>query len=213
MADKQIPEVVNYNLMGAKPVGGIFNIDPETLLKEIKRIANAEINDVLDATYQFDKETGRVGWFLWFPKNSDHFQDKSTQNSSLKASIPRYSEKFKNFVMKYGWCEADDDPEKGDTKIALKNVVDRSTKDSQNSWISLRISINPFLYAIFDLDGNGFHKEFNQTASQTRISRKYNWRKASGDKFANLVGLTITKTYTNAFRDYTKPKANWNGKF
>ena len=216
MADPKLvrPEFVNYNIMGLRPVKSTFNLDCEMVQKAIKEIADKEIDGINQVTVQHDRTTGAVAWFIWFNSNSDHFIDKSTNNTALGRSISRYSPKIQEFARKFGWCEADDDPIRGNAKVNIKHVFHgNSVREMHENLTALHISINPFLMIMFDVNGTAFKNEFNQNAPKVFLDRHYEFKKGSSGDFHTLVGLRIEKTLQNAVTDYQKPLAGKAGNF
>lgn len=212
--DNKPPEFLNYNTIGLRPVKTTFNMDCESIIAAIKTIASKEIDGIQDVTYEHDRKTGTVLWFIWFDSNSDHFIDRSTANTAIGRNIPRYSQQFQDFARKFGWCEADDDPEHGSSKVNLKSIVrNNQNQEIRRRLTCLQISINPFLVIMFDANGGAYQREFGQNTPKVYIERKYQWRKGSGEEFHTLVGMRVEKVLANAYKDYRKPRATKNGSF
>jgi len=212
--DTFVPEFLNYNILGIRPVKSVFNLDCETVIRVIKDIASREIDGIQDVTYQHDPRTGTVCWYIWFDSNSDHFVDRSTTNTALGRSISRYSPKFQEFAKKFGWNEADMDPEHGSSKVNMSRVVGKNANRELNRQLTfLQVAIIPFMSILFDIGGNAFQKEFSRTAPKTKLDIKYQWRKGSGEEYHTLVGMRVEKFLPNANRDQKKPHAAKSGNF
>ena len=211
MADNQkAPEYLVYNNSGIRPVRVTFNLDNETLEREIMTIASSEISGIRTITYDLDPKTGKVSWWLWFDAASEHFVDRQTENTALRRAIGRYSKEFQDFAQKFGWNEADDDPTRGSTKVPLKQiVVDNKNQDYSGRVKGLRIAINPFLVAIFDVMGTAYNKQYGIRPPKMRLNRKW----ITDKKGNRLIGIEVEKYLANSFRDRSKPSATVNGKF
>lgn len=212
--DTFVPEFLNYNTLGIRPVKSVFNLDCETIMRVIRDIASREIDGIQEVTYQHDPKTGTVCWFIWFDSNSDHFVDKTTANTAIGRSISRYSPKFQEFARKFGWNEADDDPEHGSSKVNIGRVVGKNSNNELNRRLTfLQVAIIPFMSILFDIGGNAFQKEFNRNAPNTRLYIKYQWKKGSGEDYHTLIGMQVEKYLPNANRDHRKPHAAKSGNF
>ena len=120
--NQYVPEFLTYNTQGLRPVEVTFQLDLKTLKELIHKIASELISGVEDVTIQHNKN-GDVGVFLWFNANSDHFNDSSTVDSALRTKLSRLSKEMNDFISKFGWNEADDDPRNGNTKIHSNKII------------------------------------------------------------------------------------------
>ena len=208
MADKMIPNFLNYTTMGYRPIKTTYHLDCDQMTDAIRTIATKEIDGIVDVTYEIDQKTGAVGWFIWFDTNADHFVDRNTTQTMLGTSIRRFSPKFTAFAKKFGYRESDDDVEHGSNKVNLKNIVHgNENPEVRRKLTYLKVAINPFISIMFDSKGVAYSKEFGQEPPKVTIERKYIWRKGSSGSFHRLVGITVEKYLTNAYRDYQKPQA------
>lgn len=215
MSDKQyVPEFLTYNNYGIHPTEVTFQLDTKTFVDAVKDIASEKISGIESVKLQFNNKTGDVGLFIWFDANSDHFTDSSTVNTAIRTKISRISKEMQEFVEKFGWNEADDDPHNGNTKIHVnKIIVGNDNPEVRGKWVAVHVAINPFLMIIFDQGGNSYRKEFNRNAPKTKIYREWNWGKGSSGKFHYLNGITVKKKIFNPNLSRDDLHAKWSGSF
>ncbi len=215
MSDRQyVPEFLVYNNFGIRPTEVTFQLDCKTLVDKIREIASTKISGIENVQIQHNNKTGEVGVFIWFDANSDHFNDRSTENTAIKAKISRLSKEMQEFIEKFGWNEADDDPMNGSTKVhANKIMLGNDNPEIRGKWIAVHIAINPFLMIMFDQTGASYKKEFNRNTPKTKLHREWNWSKGSSGKFHHLNGIIIKKKLSNLSMDRNDLHAKWNGKF
>lgn len=210
------PEPVMFNTAGLRPVKATFQLDIDQLKREIRRIADKEITGVQDVTFERDSATGAVRGFIWFDAKGEHFVDKSTQGTALqnRGNISRTSHEFKNFAAKYGWTPFDDDPEHGENKVPMKAVMgNNKNPEARNKLMYLQISLNPFLFAIFDMFGQGYKSQFGTGTPKFQLRREWKFRKGESGKYHNLVGLLVEKSVADAVALNGRPRASKSGRF
>lgn len=198
MSENQyIPEFLVYNNFGIRPTEACFQLDCKTLKEIVGKIASQAISGVEDVTMQHDKN-GNVAMFVWFSANSDHFNDSRTMDTAIRSKLSRLSGEMQAFIEKFGWNEADDDPRNGNTKVhANKIIQNNDNAEIKGKWIAVHVAINPFIFIMFDQQGNGYKKDFNRNAPKTRLSREWVWEKNSDGKRTHLTGIKIRKMIHN----------------
>ena len=208
-----VPEFLVHNNFGIRPVEATFQLDCKTFTEVVRRIASEKISGIEDVTIQSDRN-GNVGLFIWFNANSDHFSDSSTENTAIKAKIPRLSKDMKEFIEKFGWNEADDDPRNGNNKIHTNKIlINNDNPEVKGRWVALHVAVNPFLFIMFDIQGSAFKKEFNRNAPKAKLRREWVWSKGPSGKFHSLNGIRITKMINNPALSRNDLHAKWSGKF
>lgn len=211
MAEKEfVPEFLTYNNFGIRPIEAAFQIDCKTFTEIVRKIASEKISGIEDVTIQTHKN-GTVGLFVWFNGNSEHFSDSSTENSIIRTKLQRLSNEMKDFISKFGWNEADEDPVNGSTKVHInKTIISNDNPEVKGKWVAVHVAINPFLFIIFDAFGDAFRKEYNRNNPKTRLRREWVW---SNNKKTNVVGIKVTKMINNPNLSRNDLHAKWGGKF
>lgn len=214
MADKQYaPEFLVFNNFGIRPVETTFRLDCKTFTEIVRKIASEKISGIEDVTIQSSKD-GDVALFIWFNGNSEHFNDSSTENTAIKTKLARLSKEMQEFIEKFGWNEADDDPRNGSTKIhSNKIIINNDNPEVKGRWVAVHVAINPFLFIMFDIQGSAYRKEFNLNAPKTRLRREWDWTHKQNNKFHSLNGIKITKMISNPALSRNDLHAKWSGKF
>ena len=208
-----VPEFLVFNTQAIRPVEVTFQMDCKTLKEIIHKIASELISGVEDVTLQHNKN-GDVGLFLWFNANSDHFNDSSTLESALRTKLSRLSKEMTDFISKFGWNEADDDPRNGNPKIhSNKIIISNDNPEVRGKWIAVHVAINPFLFIIFDIQGNAYKKQFNRNAPKATMRREWCWGKGPTGKFHSLNGIRVTKKIHNPALSRDDLHAKWGGNF
>lgn len=214
MAENQyVPEFLVYNNFGIRPVESTFQLDCKTFTEVVRKIASEKISGIEDVTIQSNKN-GDVGLFIWFNANSEHFSDSSTENTAIKSKLSRLSKEMQEFIEKFGWNEADDDPRNGNTKIhSNKIIISNDNPEVKGRWVAVHVAINPFLFIMFDIQGAAYRKEFNRNSPKTRLRREWVWSKGASGKFHSLNGIRVTKMIHNPALSRNDLHAKWGGKF
>lgn len=214
MSENQfVPEFLVYNNFGIRPVEATFQLDCETLTDVVYKIASEKISGIEEVKLQKGKN-GDVAMFLWFHANSEHFNDSSTENTAIRSKLSRLSKEMQEFIEKFGWNEADDDPQNGSTKVhANRIIVGNVNPEVRGKWTGVQVAINPFLMIMFDMNGNAFRKEYNRNSPATKLYREWVWKKRDGEKFGSLVGLRVKKTLHNPALSKGELVAKISGKF
>lgn len=214
MADNQfVPEFLVYNNFGIRPVEASFQLDCKTFTEVIRKIASEKISGIEDVTIQSNKN-GDVGLFVWFNANSEHFSDSSTENTAIKSKLSRLSKEMQEFIEKFGWNEADDDPRNGNTKVhSNKIIINNDNPEVKGRWIAVHVAINPFLFIMFDIQGSAYRKEFNRNSPKAKLRREWVWSKGASGKFHSLNGIRVTKMINNPALSRNDLHAKWGGKF
>ena len=208
-----VPEFLIYNNFGIRPVEATFQLDCKTFTETVRKIASEKISGIEEVTLQNDKN-GNVALFIWFNANSEHFSDSSTENTAIKAKLSRLSKDMQEFIERFGWNEADDDPHNGSTKIhSNKIIINNDNPEVKGKWIAIHVAINPFLLIMFDMQGSAYKKQFNRNSPKTRIRREWVWSKGSSGKFHSLNGIRITKMIFNPTISRDGLHAKMPGKF
>ena len=205
-APAQRPEFLVYNTAGLRPVNVVFNIDAESFKDHIRKIADQKLSGIVDVTYQVDHDNGKVSWYAWLPANSDHFSDKSTANTVLGRSLPRYDNELVEFAKKFGWRPSDDDPQNGSDKVNLGAIIFKNhNEEIGQKLIAIQLGIIPFLGVMFDVTGESFKNTFHQNPPKVCIIRDYRWKSGPSGKYHTLLGVQISKTLSTIYSDYKKP--------
>lgn len=215
MSERQYtPDFLTYNNFGIRPTEATFQLDCNTFVDIVRQIASEKISGIENVKLQYNKNTGEVGLFIWFDANSEHFNDSSTMNTAIRAKISRLSKEMTEFIEKFGWNEADDDPHNGNSKVhPNKIIIGNDNPEVRGKWVAVHVAINPFLMIMFDQGGNAYKKEFNRNSPKTKIYREWNWGKGSSGKFHYLNGITVKKKLFNPNLGKDDLHAKWNGKF
>lgn len=209
------PEPVTFNTSGLRPVKAVFQMDIDQLKTEIRKIAEKQIDGIRDVSFDRDPVTGAVRGFIWFDANGDHFVDKSIEGTALAGGRNSCtSPQFKKFVEKFGWCPFDDDPEHGSQKVPKKGIVGNNTNpEVREKLLYVQISLNPFLFIIFDMFGAAYKTQFNKGTPKFKMSRKWRFRKGESGPYHTLVGLTVEKYVADAYALAGRPMASRSGRF
>ena len=214
MAENQfVPEFLAFNTYGLRPTEVSYQLDVRTVETLLKKFISEKISGVEDVKVQYDHK-GRVGVFAWFNGNSDHFNDHSTENTMIKTKLSRLDKEMQDFLMKFGWCEADDDPRSNRWKVEPeKIIVANDNPEVKGKWVAVHLSVNPFLEAIFDIRGEVFRKTYNQNVPKAGLQRKWLWLPGNKGKYTTLTGLKVIKKMNNPTMDRGDLHAKWSGKF
>ena len=214
MSEKQYePEFLVFNNFGIKPVEVTFQLDCKTFEEVVRKIASEKISGIEDVKLQSNKN-GDVGLFIWFNANSDHFTDSRTVDTAIRTKISRLSKEMQEFIEKFGWNEADDDPRNGNTKVhSNRIIINNDNAEVNGKWTAIHVAINPFLFIMFDMYGAAFKKEFGKNSPKTRLRREWVWTKGPSGKFHTLNGIRITKEIFNPALSRKDLHAKWGGKF
>lgn len=212
--NKVTPDFLTYNKYGLKPIESAFHLDCKTLENIVFRIIAERISGVEDVKIQTDNKTGSVGLFAWFRSSSDHFNDRSTENTMIKSSLDRLSKEMQAFLQDFGWSEGDDRPETGNFKVhPSKIMVTNTNPEVSGKWTAIHLAINPFLEIIFDIRGEEFRKEFSQNPPRAKLRRDWMWSKGPSGKYHSLNGLKVVKKVNNPTLSRAELHARWGGKF
>ena len=204
------PEFLVYNTFGLHPVESVFQIDCKMFTDIVRRIASEKISGIEDVTLQNDR--GAVGLFIWFNGNSDHFTDSRTENTAIRTKLNRLSKEMKEFLEKFGWNEADEDPRNGDAKVHHNEIIRRNDNpEIKGKYVAVHAAINPFLMILFDGQGNAFRREYNKNIPKARIRREWVWDDPK--KKTHLTGIRVSKFITNPALSRRDLHAKWSGKF
>ena len=209
------PEPLTYNLKGFEPIYSGFRITTDQFRNFVMEVANNEIGGAKAVSIEHNKETGKVGVFIWFDSNSTHFIDNGTQNSMLNTGLRRNSPQFEAFAEKFGWSESDDDPEHGSTKVRMKSImVNNQDWNYKDPVIGMRVGVYKFLFLLFDVYGKAYNNEFHASSPKMRIWYRWEFRGGESGKYQNLIALTVEKSLAKMpFADSKTPKATKSKNF
>lgn len=210
------PEFVTFNVGNIGPTAGIFQLSCEQLKGLIMDVANGQIDGVQEVTYEFDRKSQTVAWYVWFNSNDRHFVDKTTENTAIQRSISRRSREFDQFASKFGYCEADDsNAPNASSKVNIGRILHRNSnvEAGNNRLIAVQISINPFIDVIFDTRGNEYKNRFHVNTPRCILRRGWIFEYDGNDKPTALIGIRIEKALKNVFDNRKKPMVGKATKF
>ena len=208
-----------YNLFGLRPTAVTFQFTIDQLKDIMKTIIDNEINGCQYLTIDQEPDPNsaipknRLIAHAWFKKNSDHFYNKSTENSLLNRAIPQISDKMENFIRKFGYCEADNSKD-GSGKVQLNKVLGRNVNNEiKDNLICIKLSFMPFFIIIFDGTGASFKNDYPKlNPPKIKISRKMIEDPTSG-KYKRIIGVRVSKYIETAMNDRSVPRPSRSGKF
>jgi hypothetical protein len=213
-AKMKIPEFVEYNTCGLRPTAAVFQLTAEQLKDIIYNVASNQIERIREVTYQFDRKSQQVAWYIWFDQNDKHFVDKTTENTAINTGIARRSKEFDAFASRFGYCEADDsNSPHASTKVNINQILHRNSNRETGGFIALQISISAFLDVIFDSRGQGYHAEYNINTSKCIIRRSWIFEYDNNDKPVSFLGIHVEKSLRSIFENRKKPVVSRAGSF
>lgn len=207
------PNALLYNTSGVSPVSVTYRLTTDILKRKFKDILREAIDDVDDINVFYDPQTSEVYWWVSFIENSKHFRDQSIQNTMLADQHAKYySPQIRKFAAKFGLipkydCARDKNDriigEFGKLAKADKlnmNILFAENRDLNNNRVrsySMRLSWTTLIRVMFDHDGFGFQKQYNQRPPRCTISTRWVFSKGGGNEFGRIQYLEVIKAHNH----------------